>query len=174
MKKMLLALGVLMALLLGGCQQPSVSGMNQQQLEEIIKSLSKESKGDDGYVAFIYQGVEMHLISDVVHNRMRIVSPIVQYEKLSTEQIDAIMEANFHSSLDGRYAVSDGLLYAAFIHPLEELSEWEIESGVYQVANLVRTFGTSYSSGGLEFGGGRSKPGDKSLASQFDDGESSI
>lgn len=64
-----------------------------------------------------------------------------------------VLEANFHSALDARYATSDGVLYAAFIHPLSPLTEAEVRSAVAQVASLVRSFGTTYSSGELAYGG---------------------
>lgn len=64
-----------------------------------------------------------------------------------------VLEANFHSALDARYATSDGVLYAAFIHPLSPLTEAEVRSAVAQVASLVRSFGTTYSSGELVYGG---------------------
>ena len=74
--------------------------------------------------------------------------------KLTPEQVSRILEANFHTALDARYATSKGYLYAAFIHPLSLLTEREIRSAVVQVANLARAFGTTYSSGGLVYGGG--------------------
>ncbi len=33
-----------------------------------------------------------------------------------------MMIANFHTALDARYAISDGVIYAAFIHPLSSLA----------------------------------------------------
>lgn len=62
------------------------------------------------------------------------------------------MEANFHSALDARYAVSDGVLYSAFIHPLASLTERDLISGIGQTRQLALTFGRKYSSGALHFG----------------------
>ena len=61
------------------------------------------------------------------------------------------MEANFHSALDARYAISDGILWAAFIHPLQELTKDQVISAISQVYSTVQTFGTYYSSGELSF-----------------------
>ncbi len=44
------------------------------------------------------------------------------------------------------------VLYSAFIHPMSELSRWQIKSAVEQVANLASSFGGDYSSGLLTFG----------------------
>ncbi len=127
--------------------------MDQSKLEEIVKVLAQESKGEKGVVEFKYSNVPMYLISDAAYDRMRIIAPIVQYEKMSREQIDLVMEANFHKALDARYAVSDGVLYAVFIHPLGSLDVSQIESAVYQVANLALSFGSAYTSGSISYGG---------------------
>ena len=129
--------------------------MDQAQLEATIKDLAQASKGGEGVVEFTYSNVNMFLISDPSYDRMRIVAPITEYKKLTPEQIDAVMEANFHQALDARYAVSEGVLYAAFIHPLGPLNISQIESAVYQVANLALSFGTVYTSGAITYGGNK-------------------
>ena len=95
----------------------------------------------------------MTLISDVDHDRMRIIAPITKYSELALEQVNKIMDSNFHKSLDARYAKSDDILYSAFIHPMSHLSETELIKALDQVATLALTFGTSYSSGELSYGG---------------------
>lgn len=135
--------------------ETSVPLMSQQQMEAIVKDIASQAAGANGFVSFVYQDVPMTLLSDNVHNRMRIIAAVADYNTLSKEQLNAVMESNFHKALDARYAVSDNILYAAFIHPMEELTEWQIKSAVYQVANLVKSFGTEYSSGALQFGRNR-------------------
>jgi hypothetical protein len=85
-------------------------------------------------------------------DRMRIIAPIAEIEEVTDEVRDACLEANFHTALDARYATSDGVLYAAFIHPLASLDAELAESALHQVASLVETFGTTFSSGSLVFG----------------------
>jgi len=128
-------------------------GMKQERLEEIIKSMATSARGEQGVIKFEYNNVLMFLISDVTHNRMRIVAPIADYSDLTRAQLDAILESNYHKALDARYAVSEDVLYSAFIHPLTEMHEGQVRSAVSQVANLVLSFGADYSSGGLTFGG---------------------
>lgn len=82
---------------------------------------------------------------------MRIISPIKVMEAVTTEEVLNCMEANFHSVLDVRYAISDAILWAAFIHPLRELSNQQIEDAVRQVHEAVITFGTTYSSTDFRF-----------------------
>ena len=126
--------------------------MNQERMESIIKGMALESKGEKGVVEFVYHQVRMYLVSDVKHDRMRIIVPIIEYKKLTRTQIDLVLESNFHKSLDARYAVREGVLYAAYIHPLSDLSEAHIKSALAQVANLALTFGKEYTSGFLQYG----------------------
>lgn len=125
--------------------------MTQQRMENIIISMSDSSEGGNGYLPFVYQDVQMALISDTSHDRMRIIAPIIQYNQLDTEHIDAMMVSNFHLALDARYAVSEGILYAAYIHPLSSLNKRQLRSAVRQVASLSISFGSEYSSGELTY-----------------------
>lgn len=129
------------------------SMMNQASMERIVKGMAQSSKGEKGFVEFSYNETTLYLISDVEHDRMRIIAPIVEYNKLTRPHLDAVLKSNFNKSLDARYATSEGVLYSAYMHRLSELSESQIISAVAQVANLARTFGGEYSSGSLVFGG---------------------
>lgn len=127
--------------------------MTQAKMEKIVKQMSTKSVGEKGLVEFDYQGVVMMLISDVAHDRMRIIAQIKQFEKVTEAQKDAMLEANFHTALDARYAVRQGILYSAYIHPLSDLTEKELKSALHQVSTLALTFGGTYTSGSLTFGG---------------------
>ena len=110
-------------------------------------------------LSFTYNEVPMTLIANEGANRMRIVTPILEADQLSPEQMVAISLANFHLALDGRYALGGNTLYAAYIHPLKELTTEQVESAIRQVSMLRITFGTSYTSGEMNFGAQRSPHG---------------
>ena len=129
--------------------------MDQKTMEAFIISKAESHKGGGGFLEFDYHGVSMMVISDVTHDRMRIVTPVAKYDELDKTQIDRIMQANFHNALDARYAVSSGVLFSAYIHPLSPLTTKMIESALVQVANLAQSFGSEYSSGVLKFRGGK-------------------
>lgn len=101
---------------------------------------------------FVVAEVAMALIVDEGADRMRIIAPIADASGYGVVELKALMEANYHSALDARYAISDGVVYAAFIHPLSPLTESELEAAVIQVVNLVRSFGSSFSSTDRVFG----------------------
>lgn len=127
--------------------------MNQVSMENIVKGMAQSAKGENGFVEFSYSNITLYLISDVEHDRMRIITPVADYNQLTRRHLDAALESNFHKSLDARYAASEGVLYSAYMHRLSELSESQLISAVAQVANLARTFGDEYSSGSLVYGG---------------------
>jgi len=132
----------------------SIPVMTQENLHALVSnSLNTQVLQDEeiGYLVFKYLDVKMALMSDSEHNRMRIVSPITKYSGLSPNIKDSLMNSNFHSALDARYAVSEDTLYACFIHPLSSLSIEDLNSALNQVCNLASSFGKTYSSGQLEF-----------------------
>jgi hypothetical protein len=54
--------------------------------------------------------------------------------------------------LSGTGFKTDGLLVAAFMHPLSSLQADDLRSALHQVVKLAENFGTSYASEGLSFG----------------------
>lgn len=159
---------VLLCLSLSACSLPDKNVMTQSKMERIISERVALSEQKQGFLRFKYQNREMMLISDSYHDRMRIIAPIIDYAQVTTEQKERIITANFHSALDARYAVADGKLYAAYIHPLSPLQKRQLTGALDQVASLAHTFGSSYSSESLSFkadiNSSRSQP-DKAISS---------
>lgn len=125
--------------------------MNNDGLEEILQTISDTIQGGNGNWQFVVNGLPIFCITDQVHNRMRIVTPIQHMDDVTAEQMADCMEANFHTALDVRYAVSDDILWVAYIHPLRELQPDQVVNAIIQVYNAALTFGTSYSSTDLTF-----------------------
>lgn len=130
----------------------SAQNMDNEKLEVIIKQVSDSIQGQTGYWQFKYYDKYILVITDEVHNRMRIVSPIVEQEKLDAEYYKKCLEANYHSALDVKYALAEGLLWSVFIHPLKELTNNQVKDAIKQVYTAASTFGYSYSSTDLVFG----------------------
>lgn len=130
-----------------------VSAISDERLHSMLEELGHELEvRPQGGVGFSYHGVSMMLFSSAEADRMRVMAPVAALATLSSEQLLLAMQANIHSALDVRYGISGQTLYAAFLHPLSALSEQEFESALGQLANLVLTFGSEYSSTGLTFG----------------------
>ena len=88
--------------------------------------------------------------------RMGELIPIEGTDNLSKDELLRLMQANFDSALDARYAIAQGQLWGAFIHPLSSLTDEEFLLEIGQTANVVASFGSGYSSGMFIFGGGDS------------------
>ena len=127
--------------------------MTQKAMVEIVTELVDEYQGTPNNLQFTYNDVPMALISDEDNNRMRLFAPITSVDNLSNELLQAAMVSNFHLALDARYAIGNGILYATYIHPLKELTKEQIQSAVRQVSSLRSTFGSTFTSGELLYGG---------------------
>lgn len=125
--------------------------MDNEQLERILATVSDTISGSNGSWQFLVDSLPMYCLTDEYHNRMRIVSPVKAMKEVSAEEMIKCMEANFHTALDVKYAISDDILWVAFIHPLKELSTEQALDAVVQVYNAAITFGTLYSSTDLVF-----------------------
>jgi hypothetical protein len=129
------------------------SGMSPNILIETITSLGKDVVvNENRSITFTYDGAQLIAMVAEEANRMRLVSPVISATDLNEAQLAATLVSNYHLALDARYAVGDGVLYSAYIHPLKELTVQQLISAIRQVATLRNTFGTSYTSGELSFG----------------------
>lgn len=140
-------------MLMAGFARADEALMTQDEMEKIVLAEVEVLAKKEGYLVFEYKKVRMALISDTKYDHMRIIAPIINYSDLTSEQKDQVMEANFDKALDARYAVSEGVLYSVFIHPLSLLSQSQLKDALNQVPTLASSFGRSYSSGTISFGG---------------------
>ena len=131
--------------------------MNNAKLGKIIKEQSAEVEGKAGYWQFKYKNTYLLLITDEKHNRMRLITPIIEEEKLPENYFKNALRANFHTALDVKYALADGMMWCVFIHPLKELSEEQVIDAMSQVYYGAMTFGTTYSSTDLVFPASKEK-----------------
>ncbi len=125
--------------------------MNNKQLDTIFHTLIDNVKGNHGHWQFILGDTQLICLTDELHNRMRFMAPIIETDKLTPDEINRCLEANFHTALDIKYAISDGILWSVFMHPLKELTERQVEDAIQQVYAGAQNFGSSYSSSNLYF-----------------------
>ncbi len=131
--------------------------MDNNTLREIIYKEADTLGGVSGNWKFIYKQIPMLCVTDEANNRMRIISPITESSNLDKDLLLDSMTANFHSALDVKYAISNGILWSVYIHPLKELTNEQAENAISQVYYAAKTFGTTFSSTALIFGGGNTK-----------------
>ena len=143
----------------------SAQEMNNSKLEDIYTRMSDSIVSRNGNWQFFINKVAMVSITDTNHNRMRIMSPIMEAKHLDSNLMQAALVANFHTALDVKYAVTDGIVWSVFIHPLQELTEHQVEDAVRQVYFANVNFGSSFASTTLTFPPGTSEK-DKKAAKE--------
>lgn len=144
---------IVLLLILGAFQFVGAQDMTNYKIESVLTKVTDSVRGYPGYWEIIHKDRQLLCITDEAHNRMRIISPIVEVEALGKDLLLDVLTANFHAALDVKYAISQGFLWSVYIHPLKELEDSELESAVNQVVNAADNFGTSFSSTEMIFGG---------------------
>ncbi len=124
---------ILLILFLTGSSFIQSQNMNNADLEKIIYVVSDTIQGTTGNWQFVIEDKLFICVTDENHNRMRIISPIIEEFKLSNSDRQKLLEANFHTALDARYAIANDYLWAVFIHPLKELSKEQVMDAINQV-----------------------------------------
>lgn len=143
--------GILVLFILAFTSSMQSQNMTNDKLGKIIYVLADTVVGDLGNWQFVIEDRLFVCITDENNNRMRIMTPIIEQKELSAEDMVKVMEANFHTALDARYALSNELLWSCFIHPLKELGKEEVISAISQVRMAALTYGTTYTSSELIF-----------------------
>ena len=79
------------------------------------------------------------VMTDERANRMRVMMPIRKFDPQRMEDLQLaliVLHANYDRALDARYAIQEGVLWSAFIHPLGSLTPDDLESALRQVQTL--------------------------------------
>ena len=134
-------------------EQPC-EGMSNPRIQILIEQMGTIVESRRGFWRFDLQGRELLAVTDESHNRVRIMTPVVSSEDLSLEAMKTILTANFGRALDAKYAISQGVLWSVFMHPLRELCDEQFIDAALQVFNLADNYGSTYASSDLVFGDG--------------------
>ncbi|EDP69511.1 hypothetical protein FBALC1_17257 [Flavobacteriales bacterium ALC-1] len=130
--------------------------MNNEKLQEIYASVGDSIQGKLGAWQFQVKDVTLISLTDTQHNRMRIISPIAESKDITDDLLKAAMVANFHTALDVKYAITNGVLWSVYTHPLKELSEDQVRDALSQVYKANVNFGSTFTSTALTFPAGTS------------------
>lgn len=131
--------------------------MTPENLISLIEQESDTLSISGNQIQFKVNNGLLICIFDENANRMRIISPIIERQKLTEDELLNALVANFHSVLDVKYALSDEIIWSVYTHPLKELTEGQVIDAIQQVYAAAITFGNSYSSTNLIFPGNSKK-----------------
>lgn len=125
--------------------------MDNKRMARIFSETVDRVEGKKGAWQLLFKERILLVLTDEPNNRMRIFTPIVEEEEVGASEMRNMLRANFHSALDAKYSLYNGLVISVFTHPLKELSEEQLVDALLQVVSLADTFGTTYSSTDLIF-----------------------
>ena len=130
--------------------------MTLERMTQILTALDSELLRNGPSFQLTLADIPVLVITDPQADRMRAMVPIRAAEGLEPEELMRLMQANFDTALDARYAVAQGRLWGVLIHPPSPLQKDQLLSAFIQTINVARTYGQTYSGGALSFGGGDS------------------
>jgi len=146
--------------------------MTTSAIGRLLDSYLTELEGEDGFWRGVREDVQIFVLSDDSHDRMRIMAPIGELKELETEVLQMLLEANYDRALDAKYALRGREVWSVSVHPLATLAPDDFASFLDQVVRLVKNTGSSYASSDLVFGAGRpgaSDDGDDASRDDADD-----
>lgn len=144
-------------------EPPATGPMNNKRIDELLRRLDEDVQGAPGHWRLNYQSAELMVITDEAADRLRVMTPAAHISELSGDVLFRMLQANFDSVLDARYAIAKDVVWSVFVHPLSSLTDRDFFSGLAQTIIATKTFGTTYTSGGLTFRGGDSEAEQKKL-----------
>lgn len=138
---------------------PAFSGpMTMERIGALIVAVDPDAQNNEGRAwQLTIEGLTAVVVMDPNADRMRIMTPIAKAGTVGEAMLKRLMQANYDSALDARYAIAQDVLWGVFIHPLSSLNDDLFLSGLGQTINVARTYGTSFQSGALTYGGGDSQ-----------------
>lgn len=173
MPRKLIIAAAFCGLIFTSCNAPnSASGeavkMSGDSFAQLIQKFDTKAKVGKNNVQFKVKDRDLFFVYDNKMDRMRIISPIAQAGLANEDILTRMLQANYDAVLDARYALGNNVIWSVFIHPLGSLTQEDFLSGVAQVVTAAETFGASYTSGAVVFGGGDSNEIHKDLLDQLE------
>jgi hypothetical protein len=133
--------------------------MTTSAIGKLLDSYLTELEGESGFWRGMREDVQIFVLSDESHDRMRIMAPVGELKALETRVLQTLLEANYDRALDAKYAMRGKELWSISVHPLATLAPDDFASFLDQVVRLVKNTGSTYASSDLVFGGGRDEGG---------------
>ena len=133
------------------------------RLARLVRAIDPDAQARGLGWQMIVEGQLTLLMTDGGVGRLRVMVPIRPAEGLTQPDMQRMLSANFDTALDGRYAVSQGLVWSIYVAPLAGLETAQLISGLAQAVTLAQSYGYGFSSGMMRFGG-QEGPGQDGIA----------
>ena len=126
--------------------------MTTSAIGKLLDSYLTDLEGEDGFWRGMREDVQLFVVSDEPHDRMRIMAPVGELKDLEAGVLQQLLEANYDRALDAKYAMRGKEIWSVSVHPLATLAPDDFASFLDQVVRLVNNTGSTYSSSDLVFG----------------------
>ena len=126
--------------------------MTTATIDKILDRYLTELDGRPGFWRGMRDEVQLFVLSDDSHDRMRIMAPIGELEEVEIDVLQVLLQANYDRALDARYAMRGKEVWSVSVHPLATLAPDDFASFLDQVVRLVKNTGSSFASSDLMFG----------------------
>lgn len=130
--------------------------MTTSAIGRLLDSYLTDLEGQDGFWRGMREDVQLFVVSDESHDRMRIMAPVGELKDLEAGVLQQLLEANYDRALDAKYAMRGKEIWSVSVHPLATLAPDDFASFLDQVVRLVNNTGSTYASSDLVFGAGGS------------------
>jgi hypothetical protein len=119
--------------------------MTLEQINLVLRSRYADlRKNGEARWQVTINGFKLMVAADRESDRVRIMIPVAQVDQPDSAVFRRLLEANFSSALDARYAIHGDILWAVYVAPMAALPEHLLDAALNQVLELARTTGTSY------------------------------
>lgn len=136
--------------------QQAEGPMTLARMQQIVLALDPDAQVSDRSFGLVIEDTAILIVTDPQADRMRAMIPIRSADGLTEADLLRLMQANFDTALDARYAIANGRLWAVFLHPMAALDRDQLILGLGQAVNVAKTYGTLYTGGAAQFGAGDS------------------
>jgi hypothetical protein len=95
--------------------------MTLERMARIVEAIDSDANISGSAFELTIDDIPVLVVTDVTADRMRAMVPIRAADALDEAELRRLMQANFDTALDARYAVANGRLWSVFIHPFHPL-----------------------------------------------------
>jgi len=128
-----------------GMEAAPQPGTAAGRMEDILTGKGIELRGESGQWWFFYDETQMFLLTDFANNRVRIMTPLARLDAFrqdadfnEIELLRQMMKANYLATHDVRLCMNKNIIWAAFLHPLDSLTDRDLVAALKQLADAAR------------------------------------
>ncbi|MGE0487419.1 MAG: hypothetical protein AB7Q81_24930 [Gammaproteobacteria bacterium] len=123
------------------------SALEVGHIEPLLARLGIEAVGAGGQWRAVVAERAVMVIADEASGRLRIQAHVTAADALDEALLRRVLEADFGSAVDARYAIGGTTLWSLYVDDLADVDAARFAAALAQIANLAASFGHEYASG---------------------------